>query len=131
MRTLLAVLLCFGLNACFPYQYTMRSSITGTVIDAQTQKPIPGASVSITSNRFGLKDGTATARTHHSGAFYIPPFHQWGIFIVPQGILSTDDTVSFRCSGYTGINKEVFNSGDRVKQLGIIALKPKIRRLSN
>jgi len=33
----------------------------------------------------------------------------------------------FRRSGYTALDKEVFNSGgaDGVKQLGIIALKPK------
>ena len=127
MRTPLAILLCLGLNACFPYHYTYRSGVSGTVINAQSRKPISGASVSIASSRYQLKNGTASTHTLEDGAFYIPPFKQWGILIVGEAMFVTTDTASFRCTGYTDLNKDVFNheGADAVKQLGIIALKPK------
>ena len=46
-RLLPALLVTLALGGCFPYHYTQRPGVTGTVVDAQSGAPIRGALVSV------------------------------------------------------------------------------------
>ena len=123
MRHLLLLPVCLATSGCFPYYYTARPGITGTVVSAASQQPVVGAGIA-----FG-RTNAVVAQTATDGSFLIPPQKQWGIWIIPQDVFTMRYAVSIRHDGFQDYEAEVLsNSADggkrATKQLGLISISP-------
>ena len=77
----LIFLLCSG---CFPYHYTKKPGVSGTVLDTTTEKPVEGAEVVLTTYSFPEnKEKTETMTTMKDGSFLIPAEQDWGLYMAP------------------------------------------------
>lgn len=117
------VSICITASGCFPFRYTMRPGVAGTVVGADNQKPIGGADV-----LFGLSTTNFT-QTDTDGSFLIPPQKKWGIWIIPQDVFHRSYSVTILHAGYEPYNSRgSFSPADQgknaLKQLGVISLKP-------
>ena len=69
--------------ACFPYKYTSRPAVSGTVLSAADGTPIVGALVHDPAST------TYRTKTREDGTFSLTPEKEWGIwFILPQEPMS-------------------------------------------
>jgi hypothetical protein len=120
---LLVFTVCVTSSGCFPYHYTTRHGLSGTVVIAGTEKPLANASIS-----FGLTN-TAIAYSATNGTFDIPPKREWGIHFIPQDTFSYSCEVCVQHIGYepycTRLVLSANDLGKRAKrQLGVVSLKP-------
>jgi hypothetical protein len=121
-RTFL-LLLTLAASGCFPYHYTTRPGINGTVLSAATGQPILQAGVTLS----GANTTTSTA-TAGDGSFSIPPCRRWGIWIIPQDVFASRWTV---CVGHSGFKTnctdflfKVSATGEAAQtNLGVISLQ--------
>ena len=126
MRYLLLLSVCLASSGCFPYHYTDRPGITGTVVSAASQQPVVGAGIA-----FG-RTNAIVAQTAADGSFEIAPKKQWGIWIIPQDVFTRRYAVSIRHDGFQDYEAEVLsNPADggkhATKQLGVISISPASR----
>lgn len=126
MRGLLLLPMCLGIAGCFPYDYTIRPGIAGTVIASDSHRPISGVSII-----FGPSDGptNAVGYTATDGSFSVPPMEQWGIWIIPQDVFTRPYPVSIRHDRYQPYETNILsNPAQRAKyatrQLGVVAVTP-------
>jgi len=115
---------CLGTAGCFPYHYTVRPGVVGTVLSADTRQPVAGVGI-----LFGRTNVTELAQTAADGSFSIPPRRQWGIWIIPQDVFALRWTVCIRRAGYeTNCTEFLFSAAatgkSAEKRLGEISLKP-------
>jgi hypothetical protein len=123
MRYMLLIPVCLATSGCFPYHYTDRPGINGTVVNAASQQPVVGAGIA-----FGRTNDIVT-QTTADGSFAIPPKKQWGIWIIPQDVFTSRYAVSIRRDGFQDYETEVLSNpadgGKRAtKQLGVISITP-------
>jgi hypothetical protein len=123
MRFLLLFPVLLTTSGCFPYHYTARPGITGTVVSAASQQPVVGAGIA-----FG-RTNAIIAQTATDGYFAIPPKKRWGIWIIPQDVFTRYYEVSVRRDGFQDYETEVGSNpadvGKRAtKQLGVISITP-------
>jgi hypothetical protein len=130
MRFLPLVLIL--LSGCFPYKFTTTPAVHGTIIDATTGAPIPGAQVLVSEARPNLaffqdpkigdrntptdptvtvpplaqviaKARPPTVITAADGAFSIPAKHRWWIYFIPMDVFEPSGTLLVRRPGYTDL----------------------------
>jgi hypothetical protein len=115
--------LCLTACGCFPYHYTNRPGLAGTVVSAQGDVPLAGAGISFGTNT------TALAFSSADGSFYVPPKRRWGIWIIPQDVFPLHWTASVSHSGYETSHREFSflcsaTGKAATEQLGVISLNP-------
>ena len=116
--------LCVTMSGCFPYHYTTRPGLSGTVVSAASHMPLAEAGIS-----FGRTNTTIVAFSTADGSFAVSPRRQWGIWIIPQDVFAMPWTVCIRHAGYeTNYTQFRFSAAATGKaanmQLGVISLKP-------
>jgi len=122
--------LCVMATGCFPYHYTTRIGFSGRVVDAENNKPLAKAQISMTAG--GRANEIIVAFTRLDGSFNVPPQKKWGIWIIPQDYLGWQHAGGTACVRYAEYetNCIAFSSVDSRRRfvphanLGIIALKP-------
>jgi hypothetical protein len=124
MRLIVLLLAGAALSGCIPYRYTNRPGVVGTVVGARTQRPIPGAGVSLDG-----PGGPISTVTAADGSFAIAPLRQWGIYIVPMDIWDSSYPLSVVHSGFQPYSREVrsnpaIGGAEATKNLGVVALQP-------
>ena len=125
-RLLPALLVTLALGGCFPYHYTQRPGVTGTVVDAQSGAPIRGALVSVVG--YGMRsrpqDDVFDVRTAADGRFEIFPVQQWNIYIVPMRPAPIPVALKVLASGYRDLDKEISFSmlGPSVEDFGSLRM---------
>jgi hypothetical protein len=132
MRKLLLVGFVIALLAsgCFPYHYTMRPGVSGRLVDAATDAPIPGADVHLKRYErelmFNDKPPEEVAEaTGSDGAFSIPARKTWGLYIVPMDVFNRKWTVTIEASGYQKYESDLSANpmGQSEFELGAIRLQ--------
>ena len=121
MHFVILLFACFMSSAC-AFRCTTRPGVAGTVIDAQTGKPLPRATITL-----GRSDNAISAQATSDGTFTLQAQKKWGFF-------STFDAfprrypLSILHSGYSSFRTEIVSSpsGDTpaIKSLGPVSLKP-------
>jgi hypothetical protein len=122
MYKLFLLSMCAAITGCFPYDYTDRPGVAGTVVSSDSHEPVAGAGIS-----FGPVNAVAYSAT--DGSFSVPPKKEWGVWIIPQDVFTLPCAVSIRRNGYEAYETNVmWNPSQRAKyatkQLGIIPLVP-------
>lgn len=117
--------ICFLMAGCFPYHYTTSPGLSGTVVNAETRKPLAGAAISYS----GRTNNTVVTFSADDGSFSVAPERKWGIWIIPQDVFMMPCTISFSHAGcetnYVKFSFSFAMTGkDATKQFGIVALKP-------
>jgi len=96
------ILIVAGLSlaGCFPYHYTLRPGISGSVVDFQSHTPIAEAAVVVhTHIRFSeIHDLRLTPNS--DGIFFLPPTRQWGVYVVPMDVFFPWSEVTIEAAGY-------------------------------
>ncbi len=104
MAILIVALLYSG---CFPYHFTEKPGVSGTVLDARTGIPIPGATVCLTSYPFAVNETKIeTSTTQGDGSFLIPAQQRWSLYIVPLDPGPMKGIISVQAKGYKEFVKE-------------------------
>jgi len=117
--------LCLTTSGCFPYHYTIRPGLSGTVVNAQTHAPLAGAGICFGTNT------TAVALSASDGSFHVPPGRAWGVWAINQDVASPTrgSGVNIRHTGYESYSTVVVFSPTKrgkgaTKQIGVIPLIP-------
>ena len=116
--------LCVTTSGCFPYRYTTRPGLSGTVIAFESHAPLAGAEIS-----FGGTNATPVAFSGADGSFLVPPKRKWGIWIIPQDVFAMLWSIRVYRVGYetnfTRFNFPASATGTAATvQLGVLPLKP-------
>ncbi len=116
--------LCAATSGCFPYHYTIRPGLSGTVVAPESNTPLAGAAIS-----FGGTNTTAVAFSTEDGSFLVPPKRRWGIWIIPQDVFAMSWSVRVYHPGYeTNFTQFRFAASatgkDATVHLGVVSLKP-------
>ena len=96
-RSLLGILglSTLSLSACVPTRWTDAPEVAGQVVSHRTNKPIVGASVSMTSGK-----ALAQTRTDGSGNFHLPALKHWDLlWLLEVGQLS-NGTLRVEAAGF-------------------------------
>lgn len=114
--------LCIAASGCFPYHYTTRPGVSGTVVSAGTHEPLGDASVS-----FGRTNNSVVAFSTADGSFVVPPKRQWWIWFIPQDVFPLPCTVCVRHPGYESNSIQFTFSAAATgkaatRELGVISL---------
>jgi len=118
-----AFLLCSG---CFPYQYTTKPGVSGTVLDADTRKEIHGANVTLTTYSFPQnKENIETTTTQMDGTFVIQAEQKWGLYMVPLDPAPLKASISVEMEGYNQYNENFYTktTGPAISKLKNILLE--------
>jgi len=94
--------LCIAASGCFPYHYTTRPGLAGSVVGAESHAPLAGAGIS-----FGGTNATAVAFSAADGSFVVSPKRQWGIWIIPQDVFAMPWSVRVYHTGYETIETRI------------------------
>lgn len=108
-----------GLVGCFPYHYTLRSGVTGVVLDSATSAPIANATVTIRTRDSSHQTGEVTATTASDGAFRVVPKQRWGIYVVPMDVWGPWSEASVLAPGYQGKSLKLNASAMGPKDLAL------------
>ncbi len=126
MKVRLAAVLVFvgSASGCFPYHFTTRIGISGTVVDARNSTPIPDATVIISDP---ANQQVASASTDASGRFRIAPHRVWWIYIVPMDAFPYRTPATISALGYESTSIAVVTNpmGPKELSLGEIHLEPR------
>jgi carboxypeptidase family protein len=92
------------LAACMPARLLESPGVTGTVVEADGARPVPGATVRLVVKFTGSGKGTSehSTTTDASGSFSIPPQKVWGILIAGADYFPLQDTLEVIAPGYGG-----------------------------
>ena len=106
MKQILCLLICLSLCGCITTKTVGGLTVTGVVLDDETEQPLEGAEVFLrylAQSNFGVhsKDGTP-ASTDVQGQFRIPPekIRLWGGWGPLTGYIKEWPEVHYRKNGY-------------------------------
>jgi hypothetical protein len=116
--------LCITVSGCFPYHYTMRPGLAGTVVSTENNAPLANAGV-----WFDGTNASLVAFSAADGSFYVPPRRKWGVWIIPQDVFPMRWSVRIYHPGYQTTHAQFLfraaATGPAATQnLGTIPLKP-------
>ena len=103
MKSAFAILISsWILAACIPARLLDTPGISGTVMDAEGERPIPGATVrlAIKSSGFGRSPVQQSTVTTAAGTFAIPPGKKWSVLIAGADYIPLRDNVEVVAPGY-------------------------------
>jgi hypothetical protein len=120
---LLALSICLVSSGCFPYYYTTRPGLKGTLISADNGEPVVGAVIS-----FAMPGATHVGDTTVNGCFSVRPQKRWGIWIIPQDVFSRRYNLLIRHDAFKTYEAEIFSNPSQLgtratKKLGIIPME--------
>ena len=117
--------LCSLLSACFPYRYTDRPGVVGSVVSGIDGSVIQGAKVRLTFAHPAVSFAPSEVTASSEGTFQAPPKTFWGVYFIPQepgppGVC----TVTVIADGFEEQTIEFrwWLSGPSVKNLGRVVL---------
>jgi hypothetical protein len=100
IRFHVAVLAGLCLTGCFPYHYTDRPGVSGSVVDEIGSAPISNATVLIRTHDLKHRTGEIQATCNAEGMFYLAPVRSWGIYIIPMDVFGPFSEVTIDAPGY-------------------------------
>ena len=114
------------LSGCLPpTRYTISPGASGTVVDAQDNSPITGASVQFEAPAYANPTKRqVTTTTNDRGEFSIPADQEWGFYAGPEAP-SVQGSVRIQASGYKETTRgfSTLMTGPANSKLGVIPLE--------
>jgi hypothetical protein len=92
------------LAGCMPARLLESPGVTGTVVEADGARPVPGATVRLVVKFTGSGKGTSehSTTTDASGSFSIAPQKVWSVLIAGADYFPRQDTLEVMAPGYGG-----------------------------
>jgi hypothetical protein len=120
-RLVLTALLASSLAACWPARFTYRPAITGTVVSADDEQPVAGATIRLVVPRDDLVPKLDFLTTTE-GKFSVEPYYQWGLDSVLGEHWPAQGAVEVDAPGFDPYRQELRWSGSGTQNIGVIRL---------
>jgi hypothetical protein len=88
------------LAGCFPYQYTIRPGVSGSVVDDLEATPIPNASIVVHTHYDAKHTGETRITPNPDGTFFLAPAKKWGIYVMPMDVFFPWSDATVEATGY-------------------------------
>jgi len=124
-RSLLVVVAAALLAGCWPYRFTDRPGISGTVVAGADGSPVSGAAVTLVLPHGSAANEEVSVTTDQRGVFEIPAQRSWSIFIPMAHTFAVDSSIKVASPGFKTEVKGLRWSanGPAMTKLGVIKLE--------